>query len=136
MDFLLPIFGEQYARKVSLFFAALLFGLWHLVTPFRSLLDGEMTVGVFAVMSIGYVILSALMGIKWGWLFEYSGAVWIGVADHFFNNCVATNLLHVVSETGVDELQIARVVIGEMTSFVAVLIFMKCRKKNSKACTN
>ena len=64
MDFLLPIFGEQYARKVSLFFAALLFGLWHLVTPFRSLLDGE------------------------------------------------------------------------MTSFVAVLIFMKCRKKNSKAYAN
>ncbi|MGN0635720.1 MAG: lysostaphin resistance A-like protein [Acutalibacteraceae bacterium] len=134
--FFITYLGEQYARKVSLFFAALLFGLWHLVTPFRSLLDGEMTVGMFAVMSIGYVLLSALMGIKWGWLFEYSGAVWIGVADHFFNNCVATNLLHVVSETGVDELQIARVVIGELTSFVAVLIFMKCRKKNSKSCAN
>lgn len=62
--FFITYLREQYARKVSLFFAALLFGLWHLVTPFRSLLDGE------------------------------------------------------------------------MTSFVAVLIFMKCRKKNSKACAN
>lgn len=69
------------------------------------------------------------MGIKWGLLFEDSGAVWIGVADHFFNNCVATNLLHVVSSTGVDALQIARVVIGEMTSFFAVLIFILHKKK-------
>ena len=37
----------------------------------------------FAVMSIGYVVLSALMGIKWGLLFEHSGSVWIGLADHF-----------------------------------------------------
>ena len=56
-------------------------------------------------------------------LFEYSGTVWIGLADHFFNNCVVTNLLHVVSTTGVDELQIARVVIGELTSFLAVVIY-------------
>ena len=41
--FFVTYLQEQYARKVSLFFAAQLFGLWHLVTPFRSLLDGEMT---------------------------------------------------------------------------------------------
>ena len=56
-------------------------------------------------------------------LFEYSGTVWIGLADHFFNNSVVTNLLHVVGTTGVDELQIARVVIGELTSFLAVVIY-------------
>ena len=56
-------------------------------------------------------------------LFEYSGTVWIGLADRFFNNSVVTNLLHVVSTTGVDELQIARVVIGELTSFLAVVIY-------------
>lgn len=88
--------------------------------------------GTFAVMSIGYVILSALMGIKWGLLFEYSGTVWIGLADHFFNNCVVTNLLHVVSATGVDEMQIARVIIGELTSFIAVVIFVKRKTKQSK----
>lgn len=36
-----------------------------------------------------------------------------------------TNLLHVVSASGVDELQIARVMIGELTSFFAVLIYVK-----------
>ncbi len=128
--FYLTYLGERYSAKTALYLAAFLFGLWHLVTPFRSLLDGEMTVGTFAVMSIGYVILSALMGIKWGLLFQSSGTVWIGLADHFFNNCVVTNLLHVVSATGVDELQILRVLIGELTSFLAVLIYVK--KKNKK----
>ena len=62
-------------------------------------------------------------------MYERSGAVWIGLADHFFNNCVVTNLLHVVSETGVDEYQIMRVIVGELTSFFAVLAYTKitCR---------
>lgn len=128
--FYITYLSECHSAKTALYLPAFLFGLWHLVTPFRSLLDGEMTVGVFAVMSIGYVILSALMGIKWGLLFRYSGTVWIGLADHFFNNCVVTNLLHVVSATGVDELQILRVLIGELTSFLAVALYIRKKEKN------
>lgn len=127
--FFMTYLGERYTEKTALYVPALLFGVWHLVTPFRSLMDGEMTMGTFVVMSIGYVILSALMGVKWGLLYEYSDTIWIGAADHFFNNCVVTNLLHVVSASGVDELQIARVMIGELTSFLAVLIYVKGREK-------
>ena len=123
--FYITYLKKKIGVKGALFIAALLFGLWHLVTPLRSLADGQMTLPEFAVMSIGYVVLSALMGIKWGLLFERSGSVWIGLADHFFNNCVVTNLLHVVTETGVDEYQIMRVLIGELTSFVAVVIYVK-----------
>ena len=123
--FFIKYIEEEKTQQAALFLSAFLFGIWHLVTPFRSLLDGEMQIGEFAVMSIGYVVLSMLMGIKWGMLYQYSGTVWIGLADHFFNNCVVTNLLHVVSNTGVDEMQIARVIIGEMTSFIAVLIYLK-----------
>ena len=79
-------------------------------------------------MSIGYVILSMIMGLKWGLLYKMTGSIWMGLADHFFNNCVVTNLLHVVSSTGIDEMQIARVLIGELTSFIAVLIYMKIKK--------
>ena len=93
-----------------------------------ALLDGDMNLLSFIVMSIGYVILSGIMGIKWGYLYKMTGSVWMGLADHFFNNCVITNLIHVVSSTGVDEMQIARVLIGELTSFVAVLIYMKIKK--------
>lgn len=123
--FFIKYISKEHTTKVALYVAALLFGLWHLVTPLRSVFDGEMNIGMFVVMSIGYIILSAAMGVKWGLLYQMSGTIWIGLADHFFNNCVVTNLLHVVTNEGVDELQILRVLIGELTSFVAVFIYAK-----------
>ncbi|WP_034451518.1 CPBP family intramembrane glutamic endopeptidase [Butyrivibrio sp. AE2032] len=132
--FYITYLKEKIGPKGALFLAALLFGIWHLVTPLRSVIDGQMTIPEFAVMSIGYVVLSALMGIKWGMLYEQSGSVWIGLADHFFNNCVVTNLLHVVTETGVDENQIMRVLIGELTSFVAVVIYVRLKKAKVAKC--
>lgn len=126
--FYITFLKEKIGAKRALFLAAFLFGLWHIVTPLRSVADGEMNILTFAVMSVGYVVLSGLMGIKWGMLYEQSGSVWIGLADHFFNNCVVTNLLHVVTESGVDEYQILRVLVGELTSFVAVVVFVKLKK--------
>ena len=130
--FFITYLKEKVSPRVALLIAAFLFGIWHLVTPLRSVADGEMSLLTFAVMSIGYVVLSALMGIKWGMLYEHSGTIWIGLADHFFNNCVVTNLLHVVTATGTDEMQIMRVLIGELTSFAAVLVYVK-RKKAMEA---
>ncbi|MBR2551355.1 MAG: CPBP family intramembrane metalloprotease [Clostridiales bacterium] len=130
--FYITYLKEKIGSKGALLIAAFLFGLWHLVTPLRSVIDGQMTLPAFAVMSIGYVVLSALMGIKWGLLFEQSGSVWIGLADHFFNNCVVTNLLHVVTDTGTDEYQIMRVLIGELTSFAAVVIYVRLKKAKDK----
>lgn len=130
--FFITYLKKDVSARKALMISALLFGIWHLVTPLRSVFDGQMSIPVFAVMSIGYVVLSALMGIKWGLLYERSGAVWIGLADHFFNNCVVTNLLHVVSETGVDEYQIMRVIVGELTSFFAVLAYMKITGRSER----
>lgn len=130
--FYITYLNKRFDTKKTIFIAALLFGIWHIVTPFRSLLDGDMNLLSFIVMSIGYVILSGIMGIKWGYLYKMTGSVWMGLADHFFNNCVITNLIHVVSSSGVDEMQIARVLIGELTSFVAVLIYMKIKKVKVK----
>ena len=70
-----------------------------------------------------------MMGIKWGLLYQISGVVWIGLADHFFNNCVVTNLLHVVTDTGVDEMQIVRVLIGELLSFIVIVVYAKKKQK-------
>ena len=131
--FYIEYLNKKFDMKKTIFIAAFLFGLWHLVTPFRSLLDGDMNLLSFIVMSIGYVILSMIMGIKWGILYRMTGSIWMGLADHFFNNCVVTNLLHVVTSTGVDEMQIARVLIGELTSFIAVLVYMKVKKIKMKS---
>lgn len=134
--FYIRYIGKEHSEKCALYVAALLFGIWHLVTPLRSVIDGEMNLPTFLVMSIGYVVLSAMMGIKWGLLYQMTGVVWIGLADHFFNNCVVTNLLHVVTDTGVDEMQILRVLIGELLSFVVIVIYAKKKMKHENIVEN
>lgn len=130
--FFITYISKEHSSSAALYISALLFGLWHIITPFRSLIDGDMTVGTFAVMTVGYVVLSMLMGIKWGLLYQQTGNIWIGMADHFFNNCIVTNLLHVVTDNGVDEMQIVRVIIGELISFAAVVIYTRLKSHASR----
>ena len=101
--------------------AAFLFGIWHIVMPLRSYMNGEMSFAAMALMSVGYIILAGIMGIKWGLLYRVTGNLWVGLGDHLFNNTVATNMLHVISLTGADELQIVRIMIAQLISFVFVL---------------
>ena len=70
------------------------------------------------------------MGIKWGLLYRMTGSLYAGMADHFFNNCIATNLLHVITVNGVDEMMIVRVVIAQLISFVVVFLVWKKREKS------
>lgn len=103
------------------FIAAFLFGVWHIVMPLRSYMNGEMSFAAMILMSIGYTILAGIMGIKWGLLCRITGNLWLGLGDHLFNNTVATNMLHVVSSTGADELQIVRIMAAQLISFAFVL---------------
>ena len=65
-----------------------------------------------ALLGAGYVVLSGLMGLKWAWL-RRRDSIWMGLGD----NLVATNLLHVLSAGGADELQIVRVALAQLLSF-------------------
>ena len=115
--------------RFALLFQALLFGIWHIVTPLHNLIDGDINFGTFALLGIGYIILAGLMGIKWGLMYRMTGSLYAGMADHFFNNCIATNLLHVTSEEGIDEMMLVRVIVAQLVSFTFILIlWMKKRK--------
>ena len=46
------------------FIAAFLFGIWHIVMPIRSYVNGEMSFAAMILMGIGYSILAGIMGIK------------------------------------------------------------------------
>lgn len=46
---------------------------------------------------------------------------------NLFNNIVVTNLLHVISNNEADNLQIIRILIGQLISFVLVMSFYKKR---------
>ena len=111
--------------------AAFLFGVWHIVMPLRSYVNGETSFAAMALMSIGYIILAGIMGVKWGLLYRMTGNLWVGLGDHLFNNTVATNMLHVVSSTGADELQIVRIMAAQFISFVFVLIIYAYRSRKA-----
>lgn len=110
--------------------AAALFGVWHIIMPFRSFIAGEMSFAAMAFMGFGYMILSGIMGIKWGLLYRMTGNVWFSLGDHLLNNTVATNMLHVISPNGADELQIVRIMAAQFISFVLVLI-VYCRESRA-----
>lgn len=111
--------------------SAILFGIWHIVMPIRSFTDGEMPAAAMVFMAVGYLILSGLMGIKWGLLYRMSGNVWVGLGDHLLNNTVATNMLHVISQNGADELQIVRIMTAQLISFAFVLAIHCCRNRKA-----
>ena len=118
--------GISYRR--SLFFIAFLFGIWHLVMPFRDFLDGESSLTNLIIMGIGYVILAGMMSIKWSLLYKMTGSLWLGLGDHLFNN-LASNLFHVVSNSEVDSLQIVRILLWQLLSFATVVWVYKNKLK-------
>ena len=122
------LINTRYSLKTALFIQALLFGIWHIVTPLHNWIDGEISGMGFVSLSIGYIILAGMMWVKWGLLYRMTGNLYAGMADHFFNNCIATNLLHVVSNTGIDEYMIFRILIAQIFSF-AIVVFLWKRQK-------
>lgn len=121
----LNILESKYSFLVANIISAILFGVWHWVMPMRSYIDGESSLPNLLVMGIGYIILAGVMSIKWSILYKMTGTLWVGLGDHLFNNIIATNLLHVVSNTGSDELQIVRIMIAQILSFIIVYISYK-----------
>ena len=122
-------FSETKSFMRANYIAAFLFGIWHIVMPIRSYVNGEMSFAAMLLMSIGYIILAGVMGIKWGLLYRMTGNLWAGLGDHLFNNTVATNMLHVVSLKGADELQIVRIMAAQIISFGFVLVIYYCRNR-------
>ena len=127
----IKILSETKSFMQANFIAAFLFGIWHIVMPVRSCMDGEMSFTAMVLMSIGYIILAGIMGIKWGLLYHMTGNIWTGIGDHLLNNTVATNMMHVISLNGADELQIVRIMAAQIISFTFVLAIYvyKSRKK-------
>lgn len=111
--------------KSTVFFIAFLFGVWHWVMPMRDYMEGNSSLGNLLVMGIGYIILSGIMSIKWSMLYKITGSLWMGLGDHLFNNIVVTNLLHVISNNEADNMQIVRILIGQLISFALVMIYCK-----------
>ncbi len=108
-----------------------MFGIWHITNVIYPVLTGSMSITAAILMGSGYVLLSAVLAYEWGLSAALSGTLWVGASQHLFNNFIS-NFLHTVSETGVDEMMVLRIVLSNMLSFVVVLII--AQKKKSKLC--
>ena len=126
------ILRTDHSSKTAMFLQAFLFGIWHVVTPLHNLIDGDIGVLSFFALSVGYVILAGMMGIKWSLMYRMTGSLYAGMADHFFNNCIATNLLHISTENGIDELMLVRVLIAQVLSFIIVAVIWAKKKHQSE----
>ena len=97
---------------------------------FNIFLDGEFSLVQTAIFSVGYVLFAFMFGLKMSWLYKMTGSLWLGAADHFFNNAII-NIVHVVSNQGNDSLQIARIFLAQTLSFIFVWILWRRFNKKS-----
>lgn len=117
-----------YTQKTANLIQALLFGIWHVITVIVWVLDGSIGIPAALILSAGYLVLAGILGYEWGLCLALTGTLWAGVFEHFFNNFIS-NTLHVITETGVDELQIIRIVISNVLSLLIVILLTKARKR-------
>jgi len=85
----------------SNFLQAFLFGFWHIVWPIKSYLIGQMSALQATTIATGYVFISGIIGLVWGYLFLKTNNLWAPWFAHTINNSTF-NLLHIVTAQGLD----------------------------------
>ena len=130
------LFQKLLQKKYSFFLSAIvascLFGLWHIIAPIRNYYDGISSMGGFIANAVMLIVTSGLVGFKFAMMTKMTGSLYMAMGDHFINNTII-NILHVVSNTGVDELQFVRITIAQTLSFIVVLIcYLKKHRKRER----
>ncbi len=114
----------KYSFIVSAIISSSLFGVWHIMAPVRSYCDGMIEVSGLLVNMIMLIVTSGIIGFKFCLLAKMTGSLYMSMSDHFVNNTII-NIFHVISDTGVDELQVVRIAVAQSLSFIIVLIFYR-----------
>ena len=113
---------QKYSFMISALATSLLFGFWHIVGPIRNYLDGVSSREGMIANAMMLLITSALVGFKFALLTKMTGNLFMAMGDHFVNNTIV-NLIHVISNTGADEMMFFRVAIAQSLSFMIVLAY-------------
>lgn len=124
----LQSFSELGANLIQ----AVLFGLWHITNVLFPVLDGSMGIGMAFFMGFGYVCLAAILAYEWGICMALTGTIWTGIVEHFFNNFIS-NALHIVTETGADEVMIIRITLSNILSLTFVLLAARFVKRSKQS---
>ncbi len=124
--------SDKYKWVVAALISSALFGVWHIMSPIRGFVDGDMSVGSFIGQTCMLVGTSALVGFKFAMMGKLTGNLYMAMGDHFVNNTIV-NILHVLDKEEADHLMTIRITIAQSVSFTAVLIwFLIVYFKNKK----
>ena len=125
--------GDKFKFVIAAIIASALFGVWHIMSPLRSFIDGEMSTGGFIANMFMLIGTSALVGFKFAMIGKLTGNLYMAMGDHFVNNTIV-NILHVMSSEEADHLMTIRITIAQSVSFTIVLVwFLIVYFKNRKA---
>lgn len=128
--------SDKFKFIIAAIIASVLFGFWHIMSPIRSLVDGNISTGGFIGQSLMLVGTSALVGFKFAMMGKLTGNLYMAMGDHFVNNTIV-NILHVISSEEADHLMTIRITIAQSVSFTIVLIwYLIVYFKNHKANNN
>lgn len=116
------ILEYKYSFIVSALISSSLFGIWHIMAPVRSYCDGMIEMSGLLANMIMLIVTSGIIGFKFCLLAKMTGSLYMSMSDHFVNNLIV-NIFHVISDTGVDELQVVRIAVAQSLSFIIVLIY-------------
>ncbi len=114
--------SDKFVWFVAALISSVLFGVWHIMSPIRSYIDGKMTTGGFIGQTCMLVGTSALVGFKFAMMGKITGNLYMAMGDHFVNNTIV-NILHVLDKEEPDHLMTIRITIAQSVSFTAVLIW-------------
>jgi membrane protease YdiL (CAAX protease family) len=115
---------KKYSFIKALIFSSVLFGIWHIAAPVRSLIDGEISPAGAVMSALMLLLTTAITGAKFGLLTKITGSLWMPMADHFFNNTII-NILHITTASGADPMQVMRITVAQSVSFIIVLIIYR-----------
>lgn len=127
----LRLFEKRHTFLKAVVYSSILFGIWHIAAPVRSLLDGEISGAGFMMSVLMLILVTGITGAKFCLLTKITGSLWMPMADHFFNNTII-NLLHITTNSGADELQVIRISIAQTVSFFLVLLVCIISKADQK----
>lgn len=115
------IFEQNYTFIGGAIISSGLFGIWHVMAPIRSYCDGMIGVRGLIANIMMLVMTSGMIGFKFCLLAKMTGSLYMGIGDHFVNNTIV-NIIHIISDTGADELQVVRIAIAQGLSCIIVFI--------------
>jgi membrane protease YdiL (CAAX protease family) len=99
---LLPTLGERFGLGQALVLQAVLFGIWHLVWPIKSLLGGATTLAAVLGTGLALLIGSSIAGFAFGSMYVLTQSLWVPIVVHFLNNAFY-NFVHIRTQDGLDK---------------------------------